>query len=755
MSSKKEVVVVKATINQLLSKDKAAFDQTFEFTRSKFAHVKTKGSLIELLNSAGATLGKENALIMFLRRSKKHREFVSLETDTDFKALARSLKVKNTVRLIINDSNPITVSKSTNKENASVPSDDTTNPPFVNQEKCSNTRKGPIDFAGLGDAFIEAALEHFKDIMSEFPRNFFEATAPVDGVEGSTPKKPKNNTIHPNVSCDSCSPVNFVPLKGVRYACLVCPDFDLCEECESKGIDLGIHSHSHPMAKIIDPASQFIRPLPGNGCPVNADLYYDIPLKNCTVETKEQIESMLNDEGIQSFFDKATKYIANSERYEELVKLANEGISPDDDMDENLKFVVMKTLIEDALSKRNSVDDGDVNSIKTSETASSSKTTETEENEMTHLEYAEEESEEGDTQMEIVESMDEKVSLDKFDVSEHVVIRPKTFNQNSWIMSVMLVNKSQQIITGGDFTFEFSNESKSFKVNVKNASSIKPYQARYYNLRGFTKGMEDVDNMNIKIGTGAQTLTGVFHKDADSILEIFSQQKESVDEGVSSAVDENVLNDSDIVNVTLVPKSSTLAQVIINNKSSKVIDCSHLKLQVINCFGKSVVDVTIRRKLGILPNKHAKFNVGIINTHMKFPFRLIMKNQHNVGEVELSMNELSGNFKFNAPEVLDVDTSETESMEDITDNLHEDISSSNVSGSTRSIVLPLLPKESSGESMQSSEYIDAENSLSKNIEKDLQVEDPFDEDYDIISVDEEEEESGSEFEMLSPTVSNQ
>lgn len=31
---------------------------------------------------------------------------------------------------------------------------------------------------------------------------------------------------------------------GIRYKCVVCPDFDLCERCESKT------SHDHPFLKI-------------------------------------------------------------------------------------------------------------------------------------------------------------------------------------------------------------------------------------------------------------------------------------------------------------------------------------------------------------------------------------------------------------------------------------------------------------------------------------------------------------------------
>ena len=51
----------------------------------------------------------------------------------------------------------------------------------------------------------------------------------------------KEIIIHENVKCDGCG---IFPVKGIRYKCSVCKDFDYCEECEQR------FAHPHPFLKI-------------------------------------------------------------------------------------------------------------------------------------------------------------------------------------------------------------------------------------------------------------------------------------------------------------------------------------------------------------------------------------------------------------------------------------------------------------------------------------------------------------------------
>jgi len=38
---------------------------------------------------------------------------------------------------------------------------------------------------------------------------------------------------HERYICDGC---DMAPIKGIRYMCSVCSNYDLCETCEAKGV---------------------------------------------------------------------------------------------------------------------------------------------------------------------------------------------------------------------------------------------------------------------------------------------------------------------------------------------------------------------------------------------------------------------------------------------------------------------------------------------------------------------------------------
>ena len=63
----------------------------------------------------------------------------------------------------------------------------------------------------------------------------------------------KKAYVHRGTSCDSC---NTNPIRGVRWHCINCPDYDLCSTCETQGV----HPKTHVFAKIKVPIPALRQP---------------------------------------------------------------------------------------------------------------------------------------------------------------------------------------------------------------------------------------------------------------------------------------------------------------------------------------------------------------------------------------------------------------------------------------------------------------------------------------------------------------
>lgn len=97
-----------------------------------------------------------------------------------------------------------------------------------------------------GNSDLEIDLHFGGDRCCLFPNN----DCVVASSTGKDAKQPQADSkasstpdAHPNVQCDGC---NAFPLTGIRFKCCVCRNFDLCEKCESAGT----HNPAHPMLKI-------------------------------------------------------------------------------------------------------------------------------------------------------------------------------------------------------------------------------------------------------------------------------------------------------------------------------------------------------------------------------------------------------------------------------------------------------------------------------------------------------------------------
>ena len=74
----------------------------------------------------------------------------------------------------------------------------------------------------------------------------------------------REGETHDQISCDGCSQV---PLKGIRYKCKTCEDYDLCSECRNRV------PHGHPdFYRIV--ASKFPQDKQCSSCEVSVCLLY-------------------------------------------------------------------------------------------------------------------------------------------------------------------------------------------------------------------------------------------------------------------------------------------------------------------------------------------------------------------------------------------------------------------------------------------------------------------------------------------------
>jgi len=115
---------------------------------------------------------------------------------------------------------------------------------------------------------ISAFLHISKGGLSTDIKNLIAYMIENDVKPAEPEEKPKHEAqhsvpVHP-ATCDHCQAI----IKGIRYKCLQCPDYDLCEGCEQIQENEIFHDSAHSFAKLRRP-QQFVlfshRPLFARG----------------------------------------------------------------------------------------------------------------------------------------------------------------------------------------------------------------------------------------------------------------------------------------------------------------------------------------------------------------------------------------------------------------------------------------------------------------------------------------------------------
>ena len=84
----------------------------------------------------------------------------------------------------------------------------------------------------------DQVVSEVERLLKTMVKEFFVPTV-------KTAREVQDRTVHPGVICDGCK--EFV--RGIRYKCSVCGDFDLCETCEA----VDVHPE-HALLKIRRPS---------------------------------------------------------------------------------------------------------------------------------------------------------------------------------------------------------------------------------------------------------------------------------------------------------------------------------------------------------------------------------------------------------------------------------------------------------------------------------------------------------------------
>lgn len=154
------------------------------------------------------------------RKSKRSKTYVPLKDSTDYRALNRSLEVKNHLKLKVEDA--------------------------LNEATGGEIREKSIEKTET----VTISKQDYKRLMSKIED--IHKSVIKDDVRVAGNHEPL--AVHKDVFCDACSISDNVTIIGDRYKCRRCHDYDLCSTCYKSGKASGNHSAHHEMLRIPGPA---------------------------------------------------------------------------------------------------------------------------------------------------------------------------------------------------------------------------------------------------------------------------------------------------------------------------------------------------------------------------------------------------------------------------------------------------------------------------------------------------------------------
>jgi len=113
----------------------------------------------------------------------------------------------------------------------------------------------PAEVTNMFNELSDNIHQGVTQLRTELEMKFAQPEEQPAAEESAPEEQPNAVPIH-HAICDGCD----VAIAGIRYKCLNCPDYDLCEACEAKNDNGEIHTVDHVFAKIYRPGQQLNRP---------------------------------------------------------------------------------------------------------------------------------------------------------------------------------------------------------------------------------------------------------------------------------------------------------------------------------------------------------------------------------------------------------------------------------------------------------------------------------------------------------------
>ncbi|EFX03606.1 ef hand domain containing protein [Grosmannia clavigera kw1407] len=119
---------------------------------------------------------------------------------------------------------------------------DETAAPFADENERVDVAETVVDDGGVDERWLD---DMTQAVVQRAGQNIVSLLFRV-----SEDNARRSAYVHRGCACNACG---IVPIRGIRYRCANCADFDLCETCESQGL----HTKTHIFYKVKIPAPPF------------------------------------------------------------------------------------------------------------------------------------------------------------------------------------------------------------------------------------------------------------------------------------------------------------------------------------------------------------------------------------------------------------------------------------------------------------------------------------------------------------------